>query len=195
MARIPSKPDILQWISDNPTMTAKRDIARAFGLKGADRVELKRLLRELEDEGHLEKRRKTYRDPETLPPVSVCEVVTPDADGDLFAHPLEWAGEGRAPQILLMARQADPALGPGDRVLLRLQAVKAEDHEYEGRLIRKIQASAHRMLGIFRTGPEGGRIVPVDKGRDKEWLVRSSDVNGAKEGELVEAERTGQVGS
>lgn len=191
MARIPSKHDILQWISDNPTMTAKRDIARAFGLKGADRVDLKRLLRDLEDEGHLEKRRKTYRDPESLPPVSVCEVVAPDADGDLFARPLEWTGEGREPRILLMARQSDPALGPGDRVLLRLQAVKAGDHQYEGRLIRKIHATTHRMLGIFRAGPEGGRIVPIDKGQDKEWLVRSGDVHGAEEGELVEAERTG----
>lgn len=191
MAQIPSKPEILQWISDNPTLTAKRDIARAFGLKGADRIELKRLLRELEADGHLEKRRKSYRDPETLPPVSVCEVAGPDTDGDLFARPLEWQGESREPRILLMLRQADPALGAGDRVLLRLQSVRAEDHQYEGRLIRKLQATRRRVLGVFRAGPEGGRIVPIDKGQDKEWLVRPGDTNGAGEGELVEAERTG----
>ena len=70
MKRIPTKDEILAWISDNPTLTSKRDIARAFGIKGAARIDLKRLLRELEDEGHLQKRRKTYRDPDKLPPVA-----------------------------------------------------------------------------------------------------------------------------
>ncbi|MDD9923685.1 MAG: ribonuclease R, partial [Boseongicola sp.] len=77
MARIPSKDEILDWISNNPTLTSKRDIAKAFGIKGSDRIDLKRLLKELEAEGHLEKRRKTYRDPEKLPPVSVLSVVGP----------------------------------------------------------------------------------------------------------------------
>jgi len=35
MAELPSKEAILDWIAGNPTQTAKRDIARAFGLKGA----------------------------------------------------------------------------------------------------------------------------------------------------------------
>ena len=48
MARIPSKDEILTWISDNPALTSKRDIAKAFGIKGAERIELKRVLKELE---------------------------------------------------------------------------------------------------------------------------------------------------
>ena len=71
MNEIPSKRQILNWIAANPTQTAKRDIAKAFGIKGAARVDLKKLLRSLEAEGHLQKRKKTYRDPEKLPPVSV----------------------------------------------------------------------------------------------------------------------------
>ena len=47
MTQIPSKDEILAWISDNPTLSSKRDIAKAFGIKGADRIELKRILREL----------------------------------------------------------------------------------------------------------------------------------------------------
>ena len=70
MSTLPTKDQILAWISDNPTQTNKRDIARAFGIKGAARIDLKRMLKELEAEGHLQKRRKTYRDPEKLPPVS-----------------------------------------------------------------------------------------------------------------------------
>ena len=110
MTRIPSKPEILQWISDHPTKAAKRDIAKAFGIKGAARIDLKRLLKELEDEGKLSKRRSSYRDASVLPPVTVCEVSGQDADGDLYARPLEWAGEGATPRLLMMMRDSDPAM-------------------------------------------------------------------------------------
>ncbi|PIE09641.1 MAG: ribonuclease R [Rhodobacterales bacterium] len=191
MAQLPSKRAILDWIAENPTLTAKRDIAKAFGLKGAERIGLKRLLRELEEEGHLEKRKKTYRDPDKLPPVSVLQVLAPDADGDLHARPLEWHGEGPEPGILLVLRESDPALGEGDRILARLSEEKADDHAYSARLIRKIGTTQRRILGIFRKGTEGGRIVPIDKGADKEWAVAPGATHGARDGELVEAEQAG----
>jgi hypothetical protein len=55
MKPLPSKDEIRQWISENPGLSAKRDIAKAFGIKGDGRIELKRLLRELEGEGVVEK--------------------------------------------------------------------------------------------------------------------------------------------
>ncbi len=194
MATLPSKDDILRWVEDNPTLTSKRDIAKAFGLKGAERIELKRLLKELEDEGHLEKRKKSYRDPDRLPPVTVLEVAEPDAEGDLFARPLEWHGEGVEPRVLVVPRETDPALGAGDRILAKLTPVKAEGHNYEARLIRRIGATPRRVLGIFRKGPEGGRILPIDKGDGKEWTVAPDATHGAKDGELVEAEHAGSRG-
>ena len=194
MSNIPTKQEILTWISENPTLTAKRDIARAFGIKGAARIDLKRLLKELETEGHLEKRKRTYRDPEKLPPVAVLQVRGPDAQGDLFARPLEWQGDGPEPRILLVLKASDPALGEGDRILGRLQEVAGEDHQYQGRLIRRIGTNPHRILGIFRKSHDGGRIVPIDKGADKEWSVTGKATEGAKDGELVEAEQTGPKG-
>ncbi len=191
MARIPSRSEILDWIAAHPTQTAKRDIAKAFGIKGADRIDLKRVLKELEAEGHLEKRRKTYRDPDRLPPVSVLEVLAPGPDGDLVARPLEWSGDGPEPVILLIPRQSDPALGAGDRILARLTEVRADDHAYEGRLIRRIGHQPRKVLGVFRAGSEGGRLLPIDKGADREWRVSEKDRHGAKDGELVEAEQIG----
>lgn len=191
MTRIPSKPEILQWVSDNPTLTSKRDIAKAFGIKGAERIELKRVLKELEAEGHLEKRRKTYRDPDKLPPVSVLQVLAPTPDGDLLAKPLEWLGEGSEPVVMVLPRASDPALGQGDRILARLSEVKDQAHHYEARLIRRIGTNPIRILGVFRKGAEGGRIVPIDKGQDKEWLVPEGATGGAKDGELIEAEQSG----
>jgi ribonuclease R len=191
MKRIPTKAEILDWISQNPTQTSKRDIARAFGIKGADRIDLKRLLKELESEGHLQKRRKTYRDPDKLPPVAVLQVLEPDIDGDLFARPLEWQGAGDEPRVLMMSKTGDPALGAGDRILARLSEVSGEDHQYQGRLIRRIGTNPLRILGVFRIGSQGGRIMPVDRGSDKEWRVADDATGGAKDGELVEAEQVG----
>ncbi len=191
MTHIPTKQEILEWISENPTLTSKRDIAKAFGIKGADRIDLKRILKELAADGHLEKRRRSYRDPDRLPPVSVLQVKAPNTDGDLFARPLEWHGEGVEPIVLIIGRASDPALGEGDRILARLTLVHEEDHNYEARLIRRIGVNPRRIVGIFRKGAEGGRIVPIDKAASTEWLVSDGSVHGAKDGELVEAEQAG----
>ena len=191
MARIPSKEEILDWISAHPTQTSKRDISKAFGIKGADRIDLKRLLKELEADSHLQKRKRTYRDPDQLPPVSVLQVGEPSPDGDLYARPMEWQGDGEEPVVLVIQRSGDQALGNGDRILARLTVVKDEDHAYEARLIRRIGTNPVKILGIFRKSAEGGRIVPIDKGADREWRVAPGATHGAKDGELVEAEHAG----
>lgn len=194
MSNLPSKSEILNWISENPTLTAKRDIAKAFGIKGAARIDLKRILKELEAEGHLEKRKKTYRDPDRLPPVSVLKIREIGPDGDLFAQPMEWQGEGVEPIVLMIPRASDPALGVGDRVLARVQEVRGEEYHYTARLIRRIGHNPQKVLGVFRKGSEGGRILPIDKGDGKEWLVPEGATGGAKDGELVEAEQSGPKG-
>ncbi len=191
MSTLPTKPALLKWIASNPGARSKRDIAKAFGIKGAERIDLKRLLRELESEGHLEKSKRAYRDPEKLPPVTILKVLAPDDNGDLFAKPLEWHGDGAEPRVLFAARTADPAVGEGDRILAKLIEVEGEDHHYTARLIRKIGTNPRKILGIFRKGAEGGRITPISKGSDKEWTVRPGDTHGAKDGELVEGELAG----
>ena len=191
MNQIPTKDQIRQWISDNPGLMAKRDIAKAFGIKGDGKIELKRLLKELESDGALVRKRRSYREADKLPPVSILTILAPDAQGDLFAQPMEWQGEDPAPRILFIARKGDEALGAGDRILARLAEVSAPDHTYEARLIRKIGANPLKVLGIFRSGSDGGRILPIDKGSDKEWRVARDLMLGAKDGELVEAEQTG----
>ena len=53
-APFPSKEEILAFIGDKPGQIGTREIARAFNLKNDRRVELKRMLRELADEGRVE---------------------------------------------------------------------------------------------------------------------------------------------
>src|SRR5210317_256133 len=190
MTQIPSKAEILDWISTHPTLTAKRDIAKAFGIKGAARIELKRVLKQLEDEGHLSKRKKTYRDRDSLPPVTLLQMMHPTRDVDIFARPLEWHGDGEEPIVLMTLSPTDPAVGYGDRILGKVRAVTGEAHQYEAKIIRKIGTAPSRVLGVFRKTAEGGRIVPIDKS-GKEWTVPEASVNGARDGELVEAQQSG----
>jgi ribonuclease R len=194
MTNLPTKAEILVWIAEHPTQTAKRDIARAFGVKGAARVDLKRMLREMEAEGKLARRRSSYRDTDKLPPVSVLEISGPDADGDLLARPLEWNGQTPPPQVLMLLRGGDPALGQGDRILGRITETPGSDHPYSARMIRRIGTNPLRILGIFRAGAEGGRVLPIDKGADRQWVVAAGATGGAKDGELVEAEQSGPKG-
>lgn len=194
MKQLPTKAEILEWISDHPTKAAKRDIAKAFGIKGAQRIDLKRMLKELEAEGKLTKRRSSYRDAEELPPVAVLEIVGPDHDGDLFARPLEWQGSGPEPRILMTLRDHDPALGAGDRILGRLTKNQTEEHTHTARMIRRIGTNPQRILGVFRAGSEGGRVLPIDKGSDKQWVVPKGATGEARDGELVEAEQSGPKG-
>ncbi len=193
MSRLPSKDDILDWVNDNPTLANKREIARAFGVKGAARIELKRMLRELQADGLIARDRKRLRQPGEMPPVTVLKVLGPDADGDLIAEPASW-DDGAPPKVHVISKPSDPALGEGDRVLCKIAKTSDPDLPYEGRLIRRIGSGPRTILGIFRETAEGGRIVPVNKKADLEWLVAPGDTDGAKDGELVEGEQTGPKG-
>ena len=120
MRHFPTKDEILDWIRDNPKATGKREIARAFGIKGGGRVELKRILRELEDGGHISRRKRRLGHAGHLPPVSVLVAGEPDRDGDIFARPTDWEEGREPPRILYTPRKGDPALGAGDRLLAKV---------------------------------------------------------------------------
>ncbi len=196
MTRLPSREDILGWIADNPARAGRRDVARAFGLKGAARAELGRLLREMEAEGALAPRHDRRREAGGLPPVAVLEVTGADDDGDLFARPL--GRPGAEPQdgvrIMVLPRGDGPALATGDRFLARITESPGPDHSHVARPMRLIGAGPRRVLGIFRAGAEGGTILPVDKGSDTVWRVPPGAMGEARDGELVEAEATGPAG-
>ena len=193
MKTVPSKEQVLAWIAEHPQLSAKRDIAKAFGIKGDARIDLKRVLKELEADGALDKDHKHYRDGGSLPPVSVLLILAPDRNGDQFAKPLEWQGDGAEPKVLFVPRKADAPVAEGDRILARVNPVAAADHHYEARLIRKIGSNPVKVVGIFRREAEGGRILPIDKGADKEWRVAADAIHGAVDGELVEAEQIGKA--
>ena len=187
MKQLPTFDDLRNWLAENPGAT-RRDVAKAFGIKGSAKIDLKAMLRDLEAEGLMRPRRSARA--AGLPPVTVLEVLAPDAEGDLFARPVEWRSEGSLPVILIVTQTGDPALGQGDRVLAKLEAIRGPDYDYQAKIIRKLGVNPARILGIFRKEAQGGRIVPIDKGADKFWAIAES--GGALDGELVHAEPVGK---
>ena len=80
MSQLPDKERLAAFIRENPDQAGKRELARAFGLKGAQRIELKRMLNELADEGVIERRaKKSFAAPGQLPPVAVLIAGAPHA--------------------------------------------------------------------------------------------------------------------
>ncbi len=192
----PSKAELLAFIGNQHGKVGTREIARAFGLKNALRADLKRLLRELADEGSIEKRRKKLHHPGTLPSTVLADVTARDSDGDLIAMPDEWDEEahGAAPKIrIYVPRKARPgeAAGVGDRVLLRIEEVEEDDGiRHHGQVIKIIDHPKHRVLGIFRKGPHGGgRLEPVDKKMlGKELAIPAGATADADDGDLIAVE-------
>ncbi len=182
---LPDKDTLMAWLRDNPGQGAKREIARAFGLKPAEKIELKRLLKEMSGDGLIDRKRRQHRAAGDLPPVSVLRMLPADAHGDQWATPAE---DDTGLRIAVVARPGDRAMAEGTRFLARLTPTADGP---EARPIRVIARTAQTLLGIFRQTAEGGRIQPVDKGEAQEWRVPAGATCGAKDGELVEAERAG----
>ncbi len=179
---------MLEALGATPGAT-KRDLARRLGVKGSDRIALKRILKELDQDGVVTgNRKKGYTRPGELPEVTVLEITGQDMDGELVARPQRWESNEEPPKIIVLPgrdAEAGPALGRGERVLARLEKV---DDVHEARVIKRLGASAHKVLGVVHVGPSGLRIAPIDRKSRTEFTVDPRDSLGAKNNELVLAE-------
>ncbi|MEE8275531.1 MAG: ribonuclease R [Alphaproteobacteria bacterium] len=185
--RLPSKDELIEFLRAQDGRPSGREIARAFNLTGAERTEIKHMLRELAAKDGTRVRRG--RRAGALPPVTVVEVAEIDADGDALVRPAAWRGEEPPPKIYLArAGVAEPAVG--DRLLARLR--RAPDGSYDALPIKRLPVLPGRTLGVFRSTGEGGRLTPTERGQRNEFHVDADDTLGAASGELVSAEVLGQ---
>ncbi len=211
LPNLPSRDELTAYVRNSgdadpsvkrPARLAKREIARAFGLKGAGRIALKRMLKDLESEGAIALKRRTLVNTGHMPAVVAVEIFARDKDGDLLARPLEWDEEhnGAPPRILILSagrsRPGTQNPGIGERALARIEPSgdpEARGPSYQGRLIKLLPRPKTTILGIFRQAEgAGGRIIPVDKkNMSRELLVPDGAQNGAKDGDLVSVELAG----
>ena len=187
-----SKDVVLAHLANHPGDT-KRDLARALRVKGTERQLLKKILGELKDEGTIEQgRKKSYVPKGELPDVVVLEVYGEDPDGELLGRPLEWNKETPAPSVLLVPGREDTSrpIGRGERVLARIARAKEGSVPYEGQIIKRLGASAHRVLGVLARVNGRLSIEPIDRKTRHSFAVDERELSGAREGELVLAEPT-----
>ena len=177
-APFPSKEEILAFIGEKPGQIGTREIARAFNLKNDRRVELKRMLRELADEGRVEAKRKKLHHPGALPSVTLADITGRDSDGELIATPTEWDEDahGAVPKIRIATpRKPRPGevAGVGDRALLRVEETGEDAVRYSGRVIKiidkaKVARARHlpRAAGRRRPAPADRQEAARQGARD-----------------------------
>jgi ribonuclease R len=185
-ATMPSKAQVREFIENSEGNVGKREIAKAFNIKGGDRIYLKQLLKELVADGVLEKGHKQSLNPAgTLPTVAVVEISKIDSDGEVIAKPLEWDGDGDGPKIYVnnSSNGKIAAPGVGDRLLVRLTRQGTES--YEARVIRHLKASEGPVLGVYTNTGTNGRVQPTDRKNKKEVVILAEKSMGAQTGEVV----------
>ena len=191
---LPSKEQILEFLSSAPGKAGKREIARAFGVSGGAKIALKRVLAEMAEEGTLAGDKKHLREKGKLAPVTTLEVTGRDDDGDLMAKPLQWEqSDGKRPIVRVVAARdgRDAEIGIGDHILARLQKLPrgGGTAAYEAIPIKKLPREKRRLLGIFRTAKRGGgTIEPINRKELKSWPILPNDTGGAEDGDLVRFE-------
>lgn len=186
----PTKEQVAAFIRESATPVGRREIARAFNVKGDDRTALRAMISELAEDGEVELgRKRKAAAPGTLPDVAVVEITRIDRDGELQARPvsgLKEIDEANLPKITVLTDRRSGPMAVGDRALARLE--RSGDASYRGRVIRRIGKAEPKMLGIFRATPEGGIVDPTNKKAKSDVAIRTADTGGAASGDLVEVE-------
>lgn len=190
---LPSREQILEFIQTADTPAGKREIAKAFGLKGQEKIALKHRLKDMAEEGLIDGKKTAYHRMGGVPKVTVLRVVEIE-DGEAFAIPDAWQPDDATPPPRLRviegkkgkSRQA--ALKTGDRVLARTEET---GRGWKAHVMKKLPARTEGLMGVVEIDASGkGWLAPVDK------RVRSSspiaDLGGAEEGQLVLAEPAGR---
>ncbi len=194
--KLPSKEEILAYIRDSKTQVGKREIARAFNIRGPAKIALKALLKTLTTEGDVEPGPKRHVGaPGALPPVDVIDITHTDKDGDLFGKPAKWESSTPPPVILVVqprtrgsvkGKYKPLTVGVGDRILAKI--LPAGDDAYEARPIKKLTAAPARLLGVYEFDGERGRLRPADKKYRHEVAIGRKDAGTAEDGDLVAVE-------
>ncbi|QPD00013.1 ribonuclease R [Qipengyuania soli] len=186
---MPSKEQILEFLQSSETPAGKREIAKAFGLKGQEKIALKKRLKDMAEEGLIDGKRTAYHRMGGVPKVTVLKVVGIE-DGEPIAEPENWAPDapGKPPRLTVKETKKMAALKRGDRFLARTEEVGSG---WIAHPMKKLPARTEGMMGVVEMDGAGNPwLAPVDK------RVRDSapigELGEAKEGDLILAERMGK---
>ena len=191
---LPTRQQVLDFIAQSDEPAGKREIAKAFGLKGTEKIALKVLLKDMADEGLIDGNRSAFHAMGGVPRVTVLRIVEID-EGDPVAIPDSWQPDDASPPPRLRIveprgkiRERQSALRVGDRVLARTEEA---GNGWIAHPMKKLQGGEEQLMGVVELDGTGkGWLAPVDK-RVRN-AVPISDLGGAAEGQLVLAEPAGR---
>ncbi len=192
---MPTPDEVLAFIQSSDTPAGKREIAKAFGLKGQEKIKLKALLKDMAEEGLIDGRKTAYHRMGGVPKVTVLRIIAVD-EGDLIAIPDNWAEDapGEPPRLTIReprgkgSKPSGPALRRGDRVLARTEETAEGWRAFP---MKKLPARTEGLMGIVELDGTGKAwLAPIDK-RVRQ-SARIADVGEAEAGQLVIAERVGR---
>lgn len=193
---MPSAKQVLDFIQSSDIPAGKREIAKAFGLKGQEKIKLKALLKDMAEEGLIDGKKSAFHRMGGVPKVTTLKIVAIE-DGDLIAEPDNWDPEapGNAPRLIIReprpkpGMKRPPALKRGDRVLARTE--ETEGGSWIAHPMKRLPSRTEGLMGVVEIDKTGKAwLAPIDK------RVRQSapiaDVGEAEAGQLVIAERVGR---
>ena len=164
---LPSMDEVLAYLEKQSATTTKRDLARAFHIKGNDRIHLKKILKDLKNAGKINGgssgRRITLAD--SIPERVVVEITGLDSMGDLIARPLEWDPSKPVPQITITTDKLSPPAGVGD--VVQVSVTPLGNQMYEASTLRRVTAGDNQMIGIY----EDGEVFSVDRRLSRSFEV------------------------
>ncbi|MDE2437171.1 MAG: VacB/RNase II family 3'-5' exoribonuclease [Sphingomonadales bacterium] len=186
---LPSRQQILDFIASSDEPAGKREIGRAFGLKGQEKIQLKALLKDMAEEGLIDGKRTAYHRMGGVPKVTVLRVLEID-EGEAIAVPDSWTPDDATPPPRLRLREKGKgsALRTGDRVLARTEETATG---WIAHPMKKLPAMADQVMGVVEIDKAGkGWLAPIDKRERSATVI--ADLGGAEAGQLVMAEPVGR---
>src|SRR3982751_816261 len=184
---LPTRQQIVDFITSSDTPAGKREIARAFGLTAQEKIALKALLKDMADEGLIDSAPgRAFHLMGGLPKVTVLRVADVGDDGTVWAVPERWEGDTPAPRLRVRERKRG-ALGVGDRVLARTEEA---GNGWIAHPMKQLARGEELVLGVLHQ--EGGKLwlQGVEKKERRDFMV--SDAGDAGPGDLVLAEKAGR---
>lgn len=185
---LPTRKQILEYVESSNAPAGKREIARAFGLQGAEKIALKALLRDMTDEGLVDLAPgRAFHKMGGVPRVTVLKIVEIDGNQPI-AIPERWEADGiPPPKLRVIEKGRRGALGIGDRILARTEQLGSGHVAHP---IKKLAKASEQLLGVVEKA-ENGRFFLKSVDKKVRFDTPIGDIGGANAGDLVLAELTG----
>ncbi len=171
---------ILEYFQvESPHPLKLRDLAKAMRISDEDYGQLRRMMRQLEQEGSVVRLRNNRYGPPDKLNLAVGRLSVNPSGGFGFVS-RETGGE----DVFVGSREMAMALH-GDRVVVRLYGHRGPKRQQEGQVIRVLERSLKTVVGVYRKEKRFGYVAPDDSRLTRDIYVADEEARGAGSGQKV----------